>query len=310
MILTMVILVFSLVRAGSSRRGRQVTAQQAGAGIRLSGSSDAAGAAVCGCAIWRWRCVAFLMPFCMIARNAFSTQSWIGVLELAAGRVRRRQRGARLADPGIGVLAALGTSAVVAVLQTVGTVVIAMMAGYGLARWTTRAARWATGLTVFTLMVPTTVTFVPMFVMVSTLGWISTFRGLIIPGLFSAFAAYLFRSSFVDFPRELEEAAAIDGAGPWRAFWRIVVPNSMGMVAAVGTITFIGTWNAFLWPLLIAQDPGMRTVQVALSQYMTSQGIRYPEMFMGALIAIAPALVVFVFLQRWLVQGVTQSGLK
>jgi len=253
-----------------------------------------------------------LMPFYVIARNAFSTQSWITAASwnwlpnaFGVDNVARV-----LADPGIGVLAALGTSAVVAVLQTVGTVVIAMMAGYGLARWTTRAARWATGLTVFTLMVPTTVTFVPMFVMVSTLGWISTFRGLIIPGLFSAFAAYLFRSSFVDFPRELEEAAAIDGAGPWRAFWRIVVPNSMGMVAAVGTITFIGTWNAFLWPLLIAQDPGMRTVQVALSQYMTSQGIRYPEMFMGALIAIAPALVVFVFLQRWLVQGVTQSGLK
>jgi len=293
-----------------------VTAQQAGArGVRLSGSSGRRGR---GPGLWlRYLAltvlaVAFLMPFYVIARNAFSTQSWITAASwnwlpnaFGVDNVARV-----LADPGIGVLAALGTSAVVAVLQTVGTVVIAMMGGYGLARWTTRAARWATGLTVFTLMVPTTVTFVPMFVMVSTLGWISTFRGLIIPGLFSAFATYLFRSSFVDFPRELEEAAAIDGAGPWRTFWRIVVPNSMGMVAAVGTITFIGTWNAFLWPLLIAQDPGMRTVQVALSQYMTSQGIRYPEMFMGALIAIAPALVVFVFLQRWLVQGVTQSGLK
>lgn len=82
------------------------------------------------------------------------------------------------------------------------------------------------------------------------------------------------------------------------------------MVAAVGTITFIGAWNAFLWPLLIAQDPGMRTVQVTLSQFMTSQGVRYPEIFTGALVAIVPALVVFLFLQRWLVQGVTRSGLK
>ena len=84
----------------------------------------------------------------------------------------------------------------------------------------------------------------------------------------------------------------------------------MGTVAAVGTITFIGAWNAFLWPMLIAQDPQMRTIQVVLSQFMTSQGIRYPEMFTGALIAVAPALVVFLFLQRWLVQGVARSGLK
>ncbi len=256
--------------------------------------------------------VAFLLPFYVIARNAFSTQAWITApawhwLPDAVGVQTLTKV---LTDPGIGVLAALGTSAVVSTIQTLGTVVIAMMAGYGMARWSTRAARVVTGLTVFTLMVPTTVTFVPMFVMVSSLGWISTFRGLIVPGLFSAFAAYLFRTAFLGFPADLEDAAAIDGANQWSTFWRIVVPNSLGMVAAVGTITFIGTWNAFLWPLLIAQDPAMRTVQVALSQLMTSQGIRYPEMFTGALIAVAPALVVFGVLQRWLVQGVTQSGLK
>jgi multiple sugar transport system permease protein len=184
------------------------------------------------------------------------------------------------------------------------------MAGYALARTSTRAARVILGLTVFTLMVPTAVTFVPMFVMASSLGWISTYRGLIIPAVFSAFATYLFRQGFLDFPVELEESAYLDGANAWTTLWRIVVPNSLGMVAAVGTITFIGAWNAFLWPLLIAQDPGMRTVQVTLSQFMTSQGVRYPEIFTGALVAIVPALVVFLFLQRWLVQGVTRSGLK
>jgi multiple sugar transport system permease protein len=256
--------------------------------------------------------VAFLLPFYVIARNAFSTQQWITApawhwLPDAVGVQTLTEV---LSDQNLGVLSSLGNSAIVSTIQTAGTVLLAMMAGYGMARWTTRAARLVTGLTVFTLMVPTTVTFVPMFVMVSSLGWISSYRGLIVPGLFSAFAAYLFRTAFLDFPQDLEDAAAIDGANPWTTFWRIVVPNSLGMVAAVGTITFIGTWNAFLWPLLIAQDPGMRTVQVALSQLMTSQGIRYPEMFMGALIAVAPALVVFSVLQRWLVQGVTQSGLK
>ncbi len=256
--------------------------------------------------------VLFLLPFYVIARNAFSTQrniiaprwNWL------PDQVDTTMLTTVLGNANYGVLSALGVSVVVAVAQTVLTVVIAMMAGYALSRWRTRASKVILGMTVFTLMVPAMVTFVPTFVMVSTLGWISTYRGLIVPVIFSAFATFLFRQQFLEFPRELEESAALDGANTWTTFWRIVVPNAMGTVAAVGTITFIGAWNAFLWPLLIAQDPQMRTIQVVLSQFMTSQGIRYPEMFTGALIAVAPALVVFLFLQRWLVQGVARSGLK
>ena len=144
----------------------------------------------------------------------------------------------------------------------------------------------------------------------SSLGWISSYRGLIVPVIFSAFATFLFRQGFVDFPPELEEAAALDGANTWTTLWRIVVPNAGGSIAAVGTITFIGAWNAFLWPLLIAQDPQLRTIQVVLSQFMTSQGTRYPEMFTGALIGVVPVLLVFLFLQRWIVQGVEASCLR
>ena len=256
--------------------------------------------------------VFFLLPFYVIWRNAFSTQPhiiaprWNWWPDALDGTTLT----AVLGNPNFGVLNALGVSTVVAVTQTVLTVVISLMAGYALARWRTPASRVILGMTVFTLMVPAMVTFVPTFVMVSTLGWVSSYRGLIVPVVFSAFATFLFRQQFLEFPRELEEAAAIDGANTWTTFWRVVVPNAMGTIAAVGTITFIGAWNAFLWPLLIAQDPSMRTIQVVLSQFMTSQGIRYPEMFTGALIAVAPALVVFLFLQRWLVQGVAQSGLK
>ena len=256
--------------------------------------------------------VFFLLPFYVIFRNAFSTQqhliaprwNWL------PNQLDTTTLQAVLGNANYGVLNALGVSVVVAVAQTVLTVVIAMMAGYALSRWRTPASRVILGMTVFTLMVPAMVTFVPTFVMVSSLGWISTYRGLIIPVIFSAFATFLFRQQFLEFPRELEESAALDGANTWTTFWLIVVPNAMGTVAAVGTITFIGAWNAFLWPMLIAQDPQMRTIQVVLSQFMTSQGIRYPEMFTGALIAVAPALVVFLFLQRWLVQGVARSGLK
>ena len=256
--------------------------------------------------------VAFLVPFYVIARNAFSTQqavvapAWRWWPDAVGGGTLAQVLG----NPSLGILPALATSLIVATVQTAATVVISLMAGYALARWSTTASRVVLGMTVFTLMVPAMVTFIPTFVMVSSLGWISSYRGLIVPVIFSAFATYLFRQGFVDFPPELEEAAALDGANTWTTLWRIVVPNAGGSIAAVGTITFIGAWNAFLWPLLIAQDPQLRTIQVVLSQFMTSQGTRYPEMFTGALIGVVPVLLVFLFLQRWLVQGVEASGLR
>lgn len=256
--------------------------------------------------------VLFCLPLYVMVRNALATQAEI-VSPTWTWWPSHPDVGTLLTvltDPGLGIPRALATSAVVALTQTVSTVVISLMAGYALARWRTPASRLVLGLTVFTLMVPAMVTFVPTFVMVSSLGWISSYRGLIVPVVFSAFATFLFRQQFLDFPRELEESAALDGANTWTTFWRIVVPNATGSIAAVGTITFIGAWNAFLWPLLIAQDPQLRTIQVVLSQFMTSQGVRYPEMFAGALIAVVPVLLVFWLLQRWLVQGVARSGLR
>ncbi|OYN91999.1 carbohydrate ABC transporter permease [Parenemella sanctibonifatiensis] len=253
----------------------------------------------------------FLLPFWVIVRNAFSDAAWIASPQwhwlpnqLNLDTVTRV-----LTNDNVPILGSLVNSAIVSVLQTAGTIIIALMAGYGMARFPIRPARWVTVLTLLTLMVPATVTFVPSFVMVSSLGWISTFRGLIIPTMFSALAAYMFRTWFTGFPRELEEAAMIDGANRWTTFWRVVVPNATGIIGAVGTITFIGAWNAYLWPLLIAQDHDTRTIQLTLSQYMTSQGVRIPELFTGALISIIPVVIVFLVLQRYLVQGVEQSGI-
>ena len=253
----------------------------------------------------------FLLPFYVIVRNAFSTNQNINAPRWSwlPDQLNLANLDSMLSSDSTGVLKGLLNSAIMTILQTVGTVVVSLMAGYGLARFTHRLSRMVLGLTVFTLMVPTTTTFIPMFIITSQFGWIDSFRGLVIPGMFSAFATYLFRQAFLDFPSELEDAALMDGCNPFTAFWRIVVPNSTGTVAAVGTIVLIGSWNAFLWPSLVGRE-ATRTVQVALSQYMTSQNVRYPELFMGSLIAILPMLVVFLFLQRFLVQGLTTSGLR
>lgn len=255
--------------------------------------------------------VLFLLPFYVLLRNAFATSQ-----ELAAARWAWLPADPTLdnlrqlfANDNVQLARSLLNSLVVAVVQTAATVVISAMAAYGLARIPSRWSRAVLVLTVLTLMVPAAVTFVPSFVMVSSLGWISSYRGLIIPVLFSAFATFLFRQHFVAFPRELEEAAALDGAGPWRTFWRVVMPNAYGISAAVGTITFIGSWNAFLWPLLIGQDRMYRTVQVSLSQFLTSQRVDIPQLFIGAAVAILPVLLIFIFLQRYLVQGVESSGI-
>lgn len=253
----------------------------------------------------------FLLPFYVLLRNAFAAPH-----ELAAARWVWIPSDPTLdnlhrlfANDNVQMARSLANSMIVAVIQTVGTVVISAMAAYGLARIPSRWSRLVLVLTVLTLMVPAAVTFVPSFVMVSSLGWISSLRGLIVPVLFSAFATFLLRQHFVAFPRELEEAAALDGAGIWRTFWRVVMPNAYGICAAVGTIIFIGSWNAFLWPLLIGQDRAYRTVQVSLSQFMTSQRVDLPQLFVGAAVAIVPVLLIFVFLQRYLVHGVEQSGI-
>ncbi len=253
----------------------------------------------------------FLLPFYVLLRNGFSTSRQMAAPQwqwlpdnLNLDNIRQL-----FANSSVRMGRSLFNSAIVSVVQTVATVAVSALAGYGLARIDNRLSKIILGMTVLTLMVPAAVTFIPSFVMVSTLGWISTLRGLIVPVLFSAFATFLFRQYFLSFPRELEEAAFIDGAGYWRTFWQVVMPNTYGICAAVGTIVFIGSWNAFLWPLLIGQDRDFRTVQVALSQFMTSQRVDMPQLFIGATVAILPVLLIFIFLQRYLVQGVERSGI-
>lgn len=133
---------------------------------------------------------------------------------------------------------------------------------------------------------------------------------MIVPGLFQALATFLFRQYFLNFPRELEDAGRVDGLNHWGVFWRIVLPNSKGFVAAVATITFIGSWNAFLWPLVIAQDSSSWTVQIALSTFLTSQTINLHELFLAAVFSILPLLLIFIGLQRFIAQGIKSTGIN
>jgi multiple sugar transport system permease protein len=254
----------------------------------------------------------FLIPFYLIVRNALATDAEITAPGWMwfSGSPRWENLVDLFDDPMVPMARSLVNSAVVAVLTTVGTLFLCATAGYGLARIPYRHADKVFYLILATLMIPSAITFLPSFVMVSSLGWVSDYRGLIIPTLFNGFVTFLCRQFFLGFPKELEEAARVDGLGHWGAFWRIVVPNSGSFLAAIAVITFVGSWNAFLWPLVIARSPDSWTVQVALSTFLTAQTINISQLFTAAAVAILPLVFVFVFLQRFLVQGVAQTGLK
>lgn len=254
----------------------------------------------------------FLVPFYLIVRNALSTDAEITGEEwrFFPTDVQWGNITEPFDDPAVDFARSLWNSAVVGVAHTVGTLLVCSLAGYGLARIPYRHANKVFYAVLVTLMVPTAVTFVPSFVLVSSLGWVDSYRGLIIPGLFSGFTCFLFRQYFLGFPKELEEAARVDGLGHWGAYWRVVVPNSLNFFAAIATITFISGWNSFLWPLVIGQDPSAWTVQVALSSYMTNQTVNFHLIFMATAISVLPLVCVFLFLQRWLVQGIAQTGIK
>ncbi|MEV0282185.1 carbohydrate ABC transporter permease [Streptomyces sp. NPDC050610] len=253
----------------------------------------------------------FLIPFYLLLRNGLSSEQDITSADWTFFPSELKWSNLRelFDDPAVPMAHALLNSMLIAVATTLGTLLLASLAGYGLARIPYRFADAVFYAILGTLMVPAAVTFVPTFVLVSSLGWVSSLRGLIVPTLFSAFACFIFRQYFLGFPKELEDAAHIDGLGHWRTYWRIVVPNSRPVFAAVGTIVFIGAWNSFLWPLVIGQDKDAWTVQVALSTFLTSQTVNIHELFVAAAVSIVPLLVVFVLLQRYIVAGVERSGI-
>ncbi|GHO71155.1 sugar ABC transporter permease [Ktedonobacter sp. SOSP1-85] len=254
----------------------------------------------------------FLLPFYLIVRNGLATD-----LEITSphwtffpSALHFENIQELFSDPDVPFISGLENSASIAILQTAGQILISALAGYGLARIPYRWSNAILYAVLLTLMIPFAVIFVEVYVVVSYLNWVSTLQGLVVPGVFSGFTAFLFRQFFLSFPHELEEAGRVDGLGYWGVFWRIVVPNSYGIIAALSVITFIASWNSFLWPLVIGQDPTAYTVQVVLSNFLNAQVLNLHELFIGAAIAILPLVIVFFVLQRYIVEGYRQSGLK
>ncbi|MEU4482531.1 carbohydrate ABC transporter permease [Micromonospora sp. NPDC023966] len=202
-------------------------------------------------------------------------------------------------------------SALVATLVMVGNLLFCSLVGYALAKLRYPGKRALFLAVLGMLMVPGMVTFVPQFVLVSNMGLTNTYAGLILPFLVGPFGVFLMRQFLQSIPDELIEAARVDGAGEFRIFWRVVLPLCRPALATLGILTFLASWNNFLWPLVVATTEDKYTLPVALALYSVGENERnYGLLLAGAVVVVLPVLLVFLVLQRHFLRGIATTGIK
>ena len=202
-------------------------------------------------------------------------------------------------------------SIIVAVITVLGNIIFCSMVGYALAKMQFRGKNIVFGAVMVTLMVPSVATFVQLFVIIANLGLSTTYAALILPFLTQPVGVFLMRQFMTGIPDAVIEAARIDGAGELRIFFQIVLPQCGPAIATLSILTFLSSWNNFLWPLVAAQSDSMYTLPVALSLYSTGQNAtNYSVLLAGAVLIITPILLLFIFLQRYFIEGVAMTGIK
>jgi multiple sugar transport system permease protein len=202
-------------------------------------------------------------------------------------------------------------STLVALVVTAGNLTFCSMLGYALAKLSFKGKTPLFILVMGTLMVPGMVTFVPLFVLVTNAGLANSYPGLILPFLVSPFGVFLMRQFFAGLPDDLMDAARVDGTSELGIFGRIMLPLTRPALATLGILTFLGSWNNFLWPLVIAQTEDKYTLPVALALYSTGQNAQHYGLLMaGAVVVVVPVLVIFLAFQRHVTKGIAITGLK
>jgi sn-glycerol 3-phosphate transport system permease protein len=204
----------------------------------------------------------------------------------------------------------LKNSFIVTAVITVGQVVTAVLAGYAFAFLTFPLKRTLFVVFLATLMVPFEVTIVTNVTTVADLGWYNSYAGLAVPFLATGFGAFLMRQTFLTLPRDLHDAAALDGYGHWRFMTRVAVPLARPAVAALTVFAFLGAWNQYLWPLLVTRDDEYRTVQIGLKQLRALSIQDINVTFAGAIIAVVPLVILLLAFQKQLVRGLTAGAVK
>ena len=205
-----------------------------------------------------------------------------------------------------------GNSLFVSITSTIGVLITSSLAGFAFAKYDFPGKNLLFILILATMMVPFFVTLIPVFFIVRQLGWLNTYQGLIVPGIISAYGIFLMRQFISTLPDELLDAARIDGASEPRIFFSILMPLVTPALATLGTFTFIGSWNAFLWPLLVASDRRLHTLPLGLNALRTfaSEARNLDLLMAGTALSVLPSLILFVLLQRYFISGIALTGVK
>lgn len=201
-------------------------------------------------------------------------------------------------------------SILIALIAVAATVFINLLAGYTFAKYKFPGRNILFLLLISTLMIPIQVIMVPEFLIVSALGWVNTYAGVIAPRAAEAFGIFMVRQFMVSIPDELIEAARLDGAGEFKIFWRVILPLSWPVVAVLTIFTFMWRWNDFAWPLVVLQDREAYTVPLGLNLMKGQFFTDWTGIMSMSLVSILPMLVVFIFFQRYFIQGIASTGIK
>ena len=201
-------------------------------------------------------------------------------------------------------------SMIVAIIVTLSNVFFDSLVGYTLAKFRFRGRYIVFIAILSTLMIPTEMLVLPWYLMASQFGWIDSYWGIMFPGMMTAFGTFLMKQFFESVPDDFLEAARIDGLNEFTIWWKIAMPLVTPALSALAIFTFLGNWTAFFWPLIVTTSAELYTLPVGLSSFAVEQSIQWEKIMTGASIATLPTLIIFLFLQRYIVRGVMLAGLK
>ena len=203
-------------------------------------------------------------------------------------------------------------SLIVAGFATLGQVLISALAGYGFARLKFKGSDTLFFIFVLTMMVPPQVNIVPLFYIMSKLGWINTYQAMIVPAIFGGFGVYMMKEYFTSFAKDLEEASKLDGCNTWQTFYKIALPCAMPAIATLSIFTFVTTWNSFMWPLIVTNTESMRTLTVGLTIFKGSfrEITLWGELMACSCICSIPVITIFLIGKKYLINNPMDGAIK
>lgn len=204
----------------------------------------------------------------------------------------------------------LWNSLFVAIFTTVGQIILSSMAAYAFGRMIFKGRNALFLLYLATMMVPSQVTMIPQFILMRTFDWTDSYLALIVPSMFGVFGTFLMRQAMLSIPRELEEAAFMDGANHFQVFLKVDLPLVKPTIATLAIFTFMGSWNSYLWPLIVINSDELATLPLGLSLLQGRWETDWNLMMAGVVISVIPILIVYLFAQKYFIQGMTMSGMK